>query len=130
MGESLTLLPKVSLKEYLRVLPSYDLGMSLMLSPHPSLVPLEMAAAGMPTITNTFENKTIDKLRAISTNLIGIEPTIDGISKGIREGLANVYDYNSRIAGANVNWPTEWDQVFDNGFYTKLREMIGGCRRK
>jgi hypothetical protein len=35
-------------------------------TPHPSLVPLEMASAGMLVVTSTFENKTYDALRAIS----------------------------------------------------------------
>ena len=33
-----------------------------MYTPHPSLVPIEMASAGMLTVTNTFENKTADAL--------------------------------------------------------------------
>ena len=41
-----------------------------MYTPHPSLVPIEMASAGMLTVTNTFENKTSEALRAISGNLL------------------------------------------------------------
>ena len=37
------LLPRVSLEEYQLLLPGYDVGLSLMLTPHPSLVPLETA---------------------------------------------------------------------------------------
>jgi hypothetical protein len=129
-GKELTLLPKVSLKEYLILLPTYDMGMSLMLSPHPSLVPLEMAAAGMPTITNTCENKTANKLMAISSNLIGIEPTVNGISAGLTEGYNRVNNYKERIAGADVNWPTDWDKVFDENFFKRLSDMVAGCHRK
>ncbi len=62
---SMKLLPKLSLNEYKEVLPGFDIGLSLMLSPHPSIVPLEMAAAGMLVITNTFANKTAERLREI-----------------------------------------------------------------
>ena len=48
-----------------------------MYTPHPSLVPLEMASAGMLTVTNTFENKTAEALAAISPNLIAAEPDVD-----------------------------------------------------
>ena len=41
---------------------SHDVGLALMYTPHPSLVPIEMASAGMLTVTNTFENKTADAL--------------------------------------------------------------------
>ena len=33
-----------------------------MYTPHPSLVPIEMASAGMLTVTNSFENKTAEAL--------------------------------------------------------------------
>ena len=33
-----------------------------MYTPHPSLVPIEMASAGMATVTNSFENKTADAM--------------------------------------------------------------------
>ena len=123
----LTLLPKVSLKEYLDLIPTFDLGMSLMLSPHPSLVPLEMAAAGIPVITNVYENKTEFELKKISSNLIGVEPTIDGISQGLKVGVLKVYKYSERIAGARINWPTNWDQVFDKNFETDLNTMLRNC---
>ena len=51
-----------------------------MYTPHPSLVPIEMASAGMLTVTNSFENKTPATLTAISSNLIAAEPTIDGVA--------------------------------------------------
>jgi len=126
-GCQITLLPKVSLKEYLELIPTFDLGMSLMLSPHPSLVPLEMAAAGIPTVTNIYENKTEAELKNISKNLIGIEPTIAGITRGLQEGVNKVYNYTERIEGARINWPTDWSQVFDENFKSTLYNMMRNC---
>ena len=126
-GVNMTLLPKVSLKEYLALMPTFDLGMSLMLSPHPSLVPLEMAAAGMPTITNSYENKTPPELNKISKNIIGIEPTIDGISNGLIEGVKQVNNYSERIKNSQINWPTSWDDVFNISFHKALDEMMRNC---
>ena len=37
-----------------------------MFTPHPSLVPIEMASAGMLTVTNTFDTKTRSRLDARS----------------------------------------------------------------
>ncbi len=126
-NQMLTLLPKVSLKDYLEIIPSYDLGMSLMLSPHPSLVPLEMAAAGIVTITNTFENKTREELEKISANLIGVDPTIEGITRGLTEGLNRIPNYSARLENSKINWPTNWDQVFDQNFINKLDEFLAKC---
>jgi hypothetical protein len=91
-----------------------------MLSPHPSLVPLEMAAAGMVTLTNTYENKTAEKLAAISTNLLGVEPTIEGIRDGLAAAVKRIDNYPIRIAGANVNWANNWEQAFHPQFMKKL----------
>jgi glycosyltransferase involved in cell wall biosynthesis len=125
----LTLLPKVSLKEYKEILPAYDLGMSLMLSPHPSLVPLEMAAAGMVTVTTTYENKTPEKLTALSANLIGVPPTVDGLKMGLAQAVKRMDDYEARIAGAQVHWATNWEQAFNADFMKRLNEFLSLANR-
>ena len=56
-----------------------------MYTPHPSLVPIEMASAGMLTVTNSFENKTPEAMAAISSNLITAEPGIDALAAGLAE---------------------------------------------
>jgi hypothetical protein len=43
--------------DYVNLLKTKDLGLSLMLSPHPSYPPLDMAASGIRTVTNSFANK-------------------------------------------------------------------------
>ena len=72
-GPELELLAR-SDQRYAELLREHDVGLALMLTPHPSLVPIEMASAGLLTVTNTFENKDARALGAISTNLIAAEP--------------------------------------------------------
>jgi hypothetical protein len=124
-GIPLQLLPKTSLQDYIDMMPRFDVGLSLMLTPHPSLVPLEMASAGMWAVTNTFANKTADELRGISTNLIGAEPTVDGIVEALVEAMARVDDIDARLAGAKMNWPTDWDQAFPPESIDKIRGFLG-----
>ena len=50
---------KVSLDRYAALMRDSAIGVSLMLSPHPSYPPLEMAAFGMRTLTNRFEGKSL-----------------------------------------------------------------------
>ncbi len=121
----LKLLPKVSLQEYLALLPSYDLGLSLMLTPHPSMVPLDMAAAGLVTITNTYANKTREKLAEISPNIIAIPPTIQGIKEGLITALADVDNFEKRVAGSRVNWSISWSDTFNCEVMAKIKEFIG-----
>ena len=63
-------LSKVSLERYANLLSSASIGISMMLSPHPSYPPLEMAAAGCITITNSYETKN---LSTRSSNVISLD---------------------------------------------------------
>jgi glycosyltransferase involved in cell wall biosynthesis len=123
-GVPIEILPKMSLQEYIEVLPDFDVGLSLMLTPHPSLVPLEMASAGMCTVTNTFANKTADRLRTISSNLIGVKPTVEAIRDGLLEASSRVHDIDSRLAGAHVHWPTDWTSAFPVETINKLNAFL------
>ena len=84
------------------LLRQHDVGLALMYTPHPSLVPIEMASAGMLTVTNSFENKTPAAMAEISTNLIACEPTIDGIADCAAEAAAAIGDYERRVRGSAV----------------------------
>ena len=124
-GLPFALVPKTSLQEYIRMMPSYDVGLSLMLTPHPSLVPIEMASAGMWTVTNTLANKTAERLQAISTNLIGVEPTVGAIVNGMVQAMARVGEIDERLAGAQVEWPTDWDHAFPPETIGRIRAFLG-----
>lgn len=60
---------KLPIESYAEVLNRAAIGVSLMVSPHPSYPPLEMASAGCITITNGYEGKD---LRQRSDNFISM----------------------------------------------------------
>jgi hypothetical protein len=64
LGNGCTLVSKgkLTLDEYATVLLESSLGLSLMLSPHPSYPPLEMAYFGALTITNNYANKDLSSM--------------------------------------------------------------------
>ena len=113
-GASLELVPRAAQDDYAALLRGHDAGLALMYTPHPSLVPLEMASAGMLTVTNTFENKTADALARISPNLIAAEPTVDAIAGALCEATAAAGDAERRVAGSSVDWSRDWDAAFDD----------------
>jgi hypothetical protein len=55
---------RLSLDAYAKLISTASIGLSFMVSPHPSYPPLEMAAAGMKVITNTYMNKDLSKLHS------------------------------------------------------------------
>ncbi|MEW5909845.1 MAG: hypothetical protein AB1659_08600 [Thermodesulfobacteriota bacterium] len=60
-GKIMASLGKLSLEEYASLLNRSAVGLSLMVSPHPSYPPLEMAHFGILTITNSYANKNLSK---------------------------------------------------------------------
>jgi glycosyltransferase involved in cell wall biosynthesis len=127
-GRVLHLLPRTDQRRYQDVLRDHDVGLALMYTPHPSLVPIEMASAGMLTVTNSCLNKTPQRLWQISENFVPVAPGIVSIAEGLREAVENVGDIERRVRGAMVNWSRSWDDTFDAAFMARLREMIGACR--
>lgn len=126
---SMQLLPRQSQDTYRNVLLAHDLGLSLMYTPHPSLVPIEMASAGMLVVTNTYANKTKDKLSAISPNIIAVEPTVEGVELGLKEAVDNIEDYDSRVRGSHVEWSTDWDSAFNGEVMKQVRLFIEAARQ-
>jgi hypothetical protein len=55
----LVALGKLDISAYAELLATSAIGVSIMVSPHPSYPPLEMAAFGMSVITNKFANKDL-----------------------------------------------------------------------
>lgn len=56
-GHRLRSLGKMSLEDYAQLLRKTAIGLSLMVSPHPSYPPLEMAHFGVRVLTNAYANK-------------------------------------------------------------------------
>lgn len=54
-------LGKLTIQDYAELLAGSAIGVSLMISPHPSYPPLEMAAFGIGVVTNAFANKDLSK---------------------------------------------------------------------
>lgn len=123
-GHMLKMLGKFGLAEYKARLMEYDVGLSLMYTPHPSLLPLEMAAAGMWVVSNECENKTQDELTGISANLLAPIPTIAAVAEKLGWAAQYAADAEARKQGATVNWASAWDETFDAGKMTIITEWL------
>jgi glycosyltransferase involved in cell wall biosynthesis len=124
-GIELELLPRSDQSAYAALLREHDVGLALMYTPHPSLVPIEMAAAGMVTVTNTFENKTSEAMARISRNIDAAPPTIDGIADALARAVTAVEDYESRVRGSDVAWSRDWNRSFSDQL---IGEVLGFLR--
>jgi hypothetical protein len=99
-------------------------GLALMYTPHPSLVPIEMASAGMLTVTNSFENKTAEAMAAISPNLLTAEAAIESVAAALRQAAASVDDVERRVRGSDVRWSRDWDRSFDDEVMARIEAFL------
>lgn len=111
---------------YARLLRGADVGLSLMLSPHTSYPPLEMAACGATVVTNTYSVKTAERLREISENILPVEAQLDAITEGLIRAALRTPDVAARRAGAKLGVPGNWEDVF-NPLIPKIIEMWHDC---
>jgi glycosyltransferase involved in cell wall biosynthesis len=116
--------PRSYQDRYKALLERASIGVALMDTPHPSLVPLEMASAGVLAITSTFATKTADQIRAISANLIPVEPSVEGVVDGLAEAMARREDYEGRASAARFEWPRRWQESFDEPTIARVRELL------
>ena len=124
-GRRLELLPRTTQREYAALLGEFSVGLSLMDTPHPSLVPIEMAAAGLVAVTSTFADKDATRLSAISPNLVPCPPTVEGVVAGLREAVARRGDVDARARGSHVDWPSTWDDAFDEEVVGRIAGWLG-----
>jgi len=114
LGAGLTIRqhPWLGYQRYAELLRRADVGLSLMLSPHTSYPPLEMAACGATVVTNTFANKTAARLTGYSANIVAVEPAVEAITAGLVEAVRRAPDAAGREAGSAVRAPGAWGAAF------------------
>jgi glycosyltransferase involved in cell wall biosynthesis len=91
--------PWLSLEAYAAQMRGADILLSLMLSPHPSYPPLEMAACGGVVVTTEFGTKTAERLNHVSSDIIAVQPEIGSLLQGLlRAKLLSVSPARERAA--------------------------------
>jgi hypothetical protein len=104
--------PWLNYDDYARLLRSSNVGLSLMLSPHVSYPPLELAAAGATVVTNVFSVKTAERLSNISDNILPVEPNVDSIADGLARASRRASEPDLRPPSPIAGVPRSWDESF------------------
>ena len=90
---------KLNMKEYAQSLRASDIGLSLMLSPHPSYPPFEMAASGLTVVTNNFSTKHMD----FGGNFLSTNAAPETLARALTKAWERSSDVEARIAGAKID---------------------------
>jgi len=86
---------KATLSDYADYLNRASVGVSLMVSPHPSYPPLEMAEAGLLTITNDFPGKEMRKRCPEIVSLAGLN--VEALAQAIEDGVEKMERFVGKI---------------------------------
>ena len=113
--------------DYQSLVHTIDAALVLMDTPHPSYPPLDLAAAGVPVLTNTHGSK--QDLSDFSANILTAPSTVDGLMDGMRRLLALSDDRaqrsaNVRADGIERDWNTSLAPTVD-----ALAERFSGVMR-
>jgi len=124
-GKVLNLTQRLPLGDYVSSLRGYDVGLSLQYAPHPGVVHFEMAACGMAVVTNTFSNRSAADLREISANLLGVDPTPEGVAAGLADAVARAKDVEARAKAAAGPWVNDWAESFNDDVMLAVERELG-----
>ena len=102
----------LSFTDYAARVRTASVGLSLMLSPHTSYLPLELAACGIPVVTNCYANKTADALSAISPCIIGTEVNPQAIATGLEKAIIQTEMKCQEANSGLLTLPTSWGESF------------------
>jgi hypothetical protein len=107
---------------YTEELSQSHVGLSLMLSPHPSYPPLEMAAAGLVVVTNRYANKDLTPL---SPRIVSCDATSLDVAAGLRAAEQRVRDVGD--AGRHLDLGSLGHDI--EGVAKALRERLESYSR-
>jgi hypothetical protein len=105
-------LGKLTIDEYATELSTSYAGVSLMISPHPSYPPLEMAAFGLRVVTNGYASKDISSL---STNIFSVDWVSPESIAQMLDTVLRQYELDSHGVASTSQWFERYSTL-DNPF--------------
>ena len=111
-GQIIRPAPWLSFEGYARLIRQSDVLLSLMLSPHPSYPPLEMARSGGLVVTNTFDCKCEESLALYSPHIIAADPFPSAVARGLQRAVARAETGYARNAASHSVLPSDWKDSF------------------
>ncbi|MEM0910613.1 MAG: hypothetical protein AAGJ37_06535 [Pseudomonadota bacterium] len=109
------LIQNIPWNEYAALMRTVDIGFSLMCTPHPGYFPLDVVSCGGIALTNTFKSKA--NLHHYSKNIVSAEPTVTGMTKGLKTALELAKNRDVRLENyKKQNIKTDWNESFHHIF--------------
>lgn len=118
-------LPRMNLKDYQNFISSFDLGLCLMASPHPSLLPFDLIGSGCSVVTNCFGVKGREYFDTVASGVFLGNPDVDSLVQAIKAAVSEIGDLNKRYQNAlDMKFPRTWEESFDDTHKDFLAEAF------
>jgi hypothetical protein len=119
-------------QDYKQILSTGDIGLSLTMTPNPSLSVFHFAAAGMIVVTNSFEtSRTQEHFDEISSgNFIVVKPSLIGVVSGVSQAVQTIADNdinNTTKKNIKLNLPTSWsddERCYGRALFDKVKVWL------
>ncbi len=94
------------------------------------MVPFEFATTGALVVTNTYVNRSAERLRGICGNIVPCQPSLDSVVQAIELSMSQVGKYAQRQRQALVPVTQSWDEIFSPAFLDAMIEGPGASPRE
>jgi hypothetical protein len=124
-GITLRQLPRMNLRDYQGLISSFDVGLCLMASSHPSLLPFDLAGSGAVVVTNTFGVKDQAYFDQLAPGVIAANPDLASLVGALRRAARESGDLERRYRNAQAMlFPRSWEQTFGPEHVNLIRETF------
>ncbi len=124
-GATLELLPRAAQDDYADLLREHDVGLALMYTPHPSLVPIEMASAGMLDRHQHIREQDGGGARGDLAEPDRGRADVDAVADALCAAAGAAGDVERRVRGSRVDWSRDWDESFNDKLLAKIAGFLG-----
>ena len=123
-GCYLNQMPNMSLNEYKKMLPYFDVMLSLMASPHHSMPPIDAALSGCVVVTNSSDIKTQSEFNKICRNIIACPPDVESLLNGINRAVAFSDNLENRYKNALVEYPNSMANALNQHHDSWFKDIL------
>jgi hypothetical protein len=100
----LNIIVRGSMADYRRLLARSRVGVAPMHAPHPSIVPLDMAASGLEVITTSYASKTQLAFNRVSLRIQCVEPSSSDLGRAIAEAVERAEHGRRHASSVSAPW--------------------------
>lgn len=120
---------RLNLREYQNVISTFDIGFCLMASPHPSLLPFDLAGSGAVVVTNSFGVKDQAYFDELTQGVIVSPPDAEALVEALRSAVKAAEDLEKRYENAlAMTFPRTWEQTFTDEHVAYVRRVFSETR--